>query len=423
MTLLTPAPPAAASPADSLHCRNCGARFALGPVHACAECFGPLEVGYDPAALARVTRADIAAGPQSLWRYAGLLPVGQEPAARVTLDPGCTPLIRADRLAAELGLRTLWVKDDSANPTHSFKDRVVSVALTAAKQLGFTRVACASTGNLANSVAAHAARAGLDSMVLVPADLEPAKVLQTAVYGGTLVAVDGSYDDVNRLCSELAETDAFSTTAFVNVNVRPYYAEGSKTLGYEVAEQLGWRLPRQVVIPVASGSLLTKVDKAFGELASLGLVEPAPWSVFGAQSTGCNPVSTAFALGRDVVEPVRPTGIAKSLNIGNPADGPYALDAVRRTGGAIADVTDDEIRAGIALLARTTGVFAETAGGVVVATLRKLLAAGALDPAAETVIYNTGDGLKTLDAIAARHAPTVTVRPSLRSAREAGLLD
>ena len=420
MTLTADAPTSSA--ADSLRCRNCGARYPLGPQHACFDCFGPLEIGYDHAALAVLNRDGITAGPHSIWRYAGLLPVGQDPATRVTLDPGMTPLIRADRLAAELGMRELWVKDDSANPTHSFKDRVVSIALTAARQFGFTRVACASTGNLANSVAAHAARAGLESVVLIPADLEQAKVVQTAVYAGTLVAVDGSYDDVNRLCSELAETDAFETTAFVNVNVRPYYAEGSKTLGFEVAEQLGWRLPRQVVIPMASGSMLTKIDKAFGELASLGLVERAEWRVFGAQSSGCAPISTAFARGRDVVEPVRPTGIAKSLAIGNPADGPYALDAVRRTGGAIADVGDDEIRDGIELLARTTGIFAETAGGVVVATLRKLIAAGALDPAEQTVIYNTGDGLKTLDAIAPRQVPTVTVKPSLRSAREAGLL-
>ena len=423
MSLLADHSATVGSPAEALRCRNCGASFPLGPVHACFECFGPLEIGYDPAAIARVTAADIEAGPRSIWRYAGLLPVGQDPATRVTLDPGCTPLVRADRLAAELGMRDLWVKDDSANPTHSFKDRVVSVALTAARQLGFTRVACASTGNLANSVAAHAARAGLDSVVLVPADLEPAKIVQTAVYGGTLVAVTGSYDDVNRLCAELAETDAFSSTAFVNVNVRPYYAEGSKTLGYEVAEQLGWRLPRQVVVPAASGSLLTKVDKAFAELVRIGLVPAADWAVFGAQSSGCAPISTAFSLGRDVVEPVRPTGIAKSLNIGNPADGPYALDAVRRSGGAVADVGDEQIREGIELLARTTGIFAETAGGVVVAVLRKLLAAGALDPAAETVLLNTGDGLKTLDAVAARQAPTVTVTPSLRSAREAGLLD
>jgi threonine synthase len=421
VTLTADAPTSSA--ADSLRCRNCGARYPLGPQHACLDCFGPLEIGYDHDALAVLTRSDIEAGPHSIWRYAGLLPVGQDPAGRVTLNPGMTPLVRADRLAEELGMRELWVKDDSANPTHSFKDRVVSVALTAARQLGFTRVACASTGNLANSVAAHAARAGLESVVLIPADLEEAKVVQTAVYGGTLVAVDGSYDDVNRLCSELAETDAFEKTAFVNVNVRPYYAEGSKTLGFEVAEQLGWRLPRQVLVPMASGSMLTKIDKAFAELASLGLVEPAEWRVFGAQSTGCSPISTAFALGRDVVEPVRPTGIAKSLAIGNPADGPYALDAVRRTGGAIADVDDDEIREGIELLARTTGIFAETAGGVVVATLRKLIAAGALDPAEQTVIYNTGDGLKTLDAVAARQAPTVRVKPSLRAAREAGLLD
>ena len=420
MTLTADAPTSSA--ADSLRCRNCGARFPLGPQHACFECFGPLEIGYDHDALAVLTRSSIEAGPHSIWRYAGLLPVGQDPAGRVTLNPGMTPLVRADRLAAELGMRQLWVKDDSANPTHSFKDRVVSVALTAARQLGFTRVACASTGNLANSVAAHAARAGLESIVLIPADLEQAKVVQTAVYGGTLIAVEGSYDDVNRLCAELAETDAFEQTAFVNVNVRPYYAEGSKTLGFEVAEQLGWRLPGQVVIPMASGSMLTKIDKAFAELASLGLVEPDEWRMFGAQSSGCAPISTAFALGRDVVEPVRPTGIAKSLGIGNPADGPYALDAVRRTGGAIADVGDDEIRDGIELLARTTGIFAETAGGVVVSTLRKLLAAGALDPAEETVIYNTGDGLKTLDAVATRQAPTVTVKPTLRSAREAGLL-
>jgi threonine synthase len=421
VTLTADAPTSSA--ADSLRCRNCGARYPLGPQHACLDCFGPLEIGYDHDALAVLTRSGIEAGPHSIWRYAGLLPVGQDPAGRVTLNPGMTPLVRADRLAEELGMRELWVKDDSANPTHSFKDRVVSVALTAARQLGFTRVACASTGNLANSVAAHAARAGLESVVLIPADLEEAKVVQTAVYGGTLVAVDGSYDDVNRLCSELAETDAFEKTAFVNVNVRPYYAEGSKTLGFEVAEQLGWRVPRQVLVPMASGSMLTKIDKAFAELASLGLVEPAEWRVFGAQSTGCSPISTAFALGRDVVEPVRPTGIAKSLAIGNPADGPYALDAVRRTGGAIADVDDDEIRDGIELLARTTGIFAETAGGVVVATLRKLIAAGALDPAEQTVIYNTGDGLKTLDAVAGRQAPTVTVKPSLRAAREAGLLD
>jgi len=386
------------------------------------ECFGPLEIGYDVAALARVTHEQIAAGPKNIWRYAGLLPVGQDPESRVTLDPGFTPLVRADNLARELGMRALWVKDDSANPTHSFKDRVVSMALTAAKALGFDAVACASTGNLANSVAAHAARNGLQSTVFIPADLEQGKVVMTAVYGGTLVAVDGNYDDCNRLCSELAETDEFETTAFVNQNVRPYYAEGSKTLGFEVAEQLGWRIPPQVVIPIASGSQLTKIDKAFGELVRAGLVPEASWRIFGAQATGCSPVSAAFAAGHDVVTPVRPNTIAKSLAIGNPADGPYAIDAVRRTGGAIGDVTDEEIVAGIGLLARTTGIFAETAGGVTVAVLKKLLTQGKLDPDADTVIYNTGDGLKTLDAIAPVVAPTHRIAPSMKAAREAGLV-
>jgi threonine synthase len=416
---MTAIPP---SPAANLRCRNCGASFPLGPIHACAECFGPLEVGYDDVVLKAVTREQIEAGPHNVWRYAPLLPVGQDPAERVTLNPGFTPLIRADNLARELGMKSLWVKDDSANPTHSFKDRVVSMAATAARRLGLTRIACASTGNLANSVAAHAARNGLESIVFIPSDLELAKVVQTAVYGGTLVAVDGSYDDVNRLTSELAETDEFEDVAFVNQNVRPYYAEGSKTLGFEVAEQLGWRLPRQVVVPIASGSQFTKIDKAFGELAKIGLVDETPWTMFGAQSSGCSPVAEAFAAGHDVVRPVKPTGIAKSLNIGNPADGPYAIDAARRTGGAIAHVDDDEIREGIRLLARTTGIFTETAGGVTVAVLRKLLAEGKLDPEAETVVYNTGDGLKTLDAVADRVSPTMRIDPTLESAAAAGLL-
>ncbi|HEU5270374.1 MAG TPA: threonine synthase [Jatrophihabitans sp.] len=420
---LTPTGHAPVNPAAALVCRNCGARYPLAAQHACFECFGPLEIGYAEDRLALVSRQQIEAGPQSIWRYAGLLPTGQDPATRVDSGTGMTPLARADRLAAELGFTApLWVKDDSANPTHSFKDRVVSVAITAARELGFTRIACASTGNLANSVAAHAARIGMDSIVFVPADLERAKVTQTAVYGGTLVAVEGSYDDVNRLCSELAETDEFERTAFVNVNVRPYYAEGSKTLGYEVAEQLGWRLPDQVVAPMASGSLLTKVAKAFGELQRIGLVDRRDCRIFGAQSAGCAPIATAFERGTDTVVPVRPTGIAKSLNIGNPADGPYALDAVRSTGGAMAQAGDEEIRQGIALLARTTGVFAETAGGVTTAVLRKLVAAGALDPARETVLYNTGDGLKTLDAVADRAAPTAVIPPTVAGMRTAGLI-
>jgi threonine synthase len=298
----------------------------------------------------------------------------------------------------------------------------VSVAITGARELGFERIACASTGNLANSVAAHAARIGMPSIVFIPSDLEQAKVVQTAVYGTTLVGIEGSYDDVNRLCSELSEMDEFENTGFVNVNVRPYYAEGSKTLGYEVAEQLGWRLPEQYVAPMASGSMLTKINKAFKELVAIGLVPESAWRVFGAQSAGCSPIATAFEQGVDVVTPVKPTGIAKSLNIGNPADGPYALDAVRSSGGAMAYVDDDEIRDGIRLLARTTGVFAETAGGVTVAVLKKLAESGALDTSAETVVYNTGDGLKTLDAVADQVAPTAVIPPTLKGMREAGLL-
>jgi threonine synthase len=421
---VSPSPLGLSSPARGLECRGCGARFPLAAQHACFECFGPLEVWYDAGALALVTREQIEAGPKNIWRYAGLLPAGQDPATRVTLDPGFTPLVPAGRLAAELGITgPLWVKDDSANPTHSFKDRVVSVALTAAKALGFTRFACASTGNLANSVAAHAARAGVPSIVFIPYDLEPGKIITTAVYGGDLVAIEGSYDDVNRLCSELVETDDFEDTAFVNVNVRPFYAEGSKTLGYEVAEQLGWRIPAQVVIPMASGELLTKVDKAFEELVAAGLaVAPDGWRVFGAQSQGCNPIATALHGGTDVITPVKPAGIAKSLNIGDPAAGIYALESVRRTGGWMDFANDDEIRDGIRLLARTTGIFAETAGGVTAAVTAKLVASGKLDPTLETVIYNTGEGLKTIDAVAGQVGPTYRVKPSLKAAREAGLL-
>jgi threonine synthase len=331
--------------------------------------------------------------------------------------------VRADNLAAALDMKRLWVKDDSGNPTHSFKDRVVAVAMSAATQLGYTTVACASTGNLANAVAAAASRAGLKSCVVIPSDLEDGKTITTAVYGGTLIAVEGTYDDVNRLCSEVAGE---SDWGFVNVNLRTYYAEGSKTLGYEVAEQLGWRLPQQVVVPIASGSLLTKVDKAFQELIKLGIVEDTPYKIFGAQATGCSPVSAAFKDGQDVVRPVKPSTIAKSLAIGNPADGPYALDVARRTGGAIEDVSDDEVVAGIRLLAETEGIFGETAGGVTVGVLRKLLASGLLDPDAETVILNTGDGLKTLDAVAPKVGPSATIRPSLDAFRvavtEAGLL-
>ncbi len=400
--------------ATGLSCRECGRIYELGPHYACADCFGPLEVCYQ---YPRLTRTDIQAGPPNMWRYAPLLPVPPDIADRPTTEPGYTRLIRADNLARALGMRRLWIKDDRGNPTHSFKDRVVAVALAAATELGFRVLACPSTGNLANAVAAAAARAGIRSVVLVPADLELQKIITTSVYGGTFVTVDGTYDDVNRLASELA--GEHEDWAFVNVNVRPYYAEGSKTLGFEIAEQLGWRVPPQVVVPIASGAQLVKVDKGFAELTALGLVPQAPWRVFGAQATGCAPVSAAFAAGYDVVRPVRPHTIAKSLAIGNPADGPYALDVVRRTGGAIADVSDGEIIDSMRLLASAEGIFGETAGGVTLGVLRKLLAAGQLDPEAETVIINSGDGLKTLDGITAEVNVPVPIRPTLESFEEA----
>jgi len=399
--------------ATGLSCRECGQVYELGPLYACGECFGPLEVGYD---YPRLDRSAIEAGPPNMWRYAPLLPVPPDIAHRPTMQPGYTRLIRADNLAHALGMRRLWIKDDRDNPTHSFKDRVVAVALAAATELGLKVLACPSTGNLANAVAAAAARAGIRSVVLVPADLEPQKIILTSVYGGTFITVDGTYDDVNRLASELA--GEHEDWAFVNVNVRPYYAEGSKTLGFEIAEQLGWRLPEQVVVPIASGAQLVKVDKGFGELTSLGLVPAAPWRMFGAQATGCAPVSAAFAAGYEVVRPVRPATIAKSLAIGNPADGPYALDVVRRTGGSIADVSDDEIVDSMRLLASTEGIFGETAGGVTLGVLRKLLAAGQLDPGAETVIINSGDGLKTLDAITAAVDVPAPIRPTLEAFTE-----
>jgi threonine synthase len=399
-----------------LVCRECRATQPLGPSYACQECFGPLEIGYE---FPEVTRAQIEAGPKNIWRYQALLPVPTDIASSPNMEPGFTRLLKADNLARELGIRKLWVKDDSGNPTHSFKDRVVAIALSAARELGMKVFACPSTGNLANAVAAAGARAGMKTVVFIPHDLETPKVVTSAVYTDSLVAVKGNYDDVNRLASEIAGEE--EGWAFVNVNVRPYYAEGSKTLGYEVAEQLGWRLPRQVVIPVASGSQLTKVDKGFTELVQLGLVDEAPYTIFGAQAEGCSPVSQAFKAGHDVVRPVKPDTIAKSLAIGNPADGPYVLDVARRTGGAVEDVTDEEVREGIQLLARTEGVFAETAGGVTVAVLRKLVETGQLDPDEETVVFNTGDGLKTLDAIADRVGPAATIEPSYAAFTSTGL--
>ncbi|TDD42992.1 threonine synthase [Kribbella antibiotica] len=399
-----------------LSCRACGAKSPLGPFYACMECFGPLEVGYE---YPTITREQIEAGPKNIWRYQPLLPVPVDVASFPNTEPGYTRLIDAKNLARELGLRKLWVKDDSGNPTHSFKDRVVATALSATRELDMKVFACPSTGNLANAVAAAAARAGIRSVVFIPKDLERPKIITTAVYGGTLVAVDGNYDDVNKLASEIAGEE--EGWAFVNVNVRPYYSEGSKTLAYEIAEQLGWRLPQQVVIPVASGSQLTKIDKGFTELGKLGLVDATDYKIYGAQATGCSPVAQAFRDGHDVVKPVKPNTIAKSLAIGNPADGPYVLDVARRTGGAIEDVSDEEVVEGIQLLARTEGVFGETAGGVTVATLKKLIATGQLDPDLETVIINSGDGLKTLDAVADRVGPKVTIPASYDAFVKAGL--
>src|SRR5918999_2053958 len=352
-------------PVQALACKECGSEYKLEARYVCERCFGPLEVRYELGSLdAEGVKRRIQAGPQNLWRYADFLPFERAP--RSALPTGCTPLVKAPRLAERLGLREVWVKNDAANPTHSFKDRVVAVALAKAQELGFDTVACASTGNLANAVAAHAAACGLDSYVFVPADLEEQKLLATGVYGTRLIGVRGSYDDVNRLCTELSQTRPW---AFVNVNLRPYYAEGSKTIAYETAEQLGWQLPDRVVCPIASGSLFTKIGRGFEEWIDLGLLEGELPTFNGAQAQGCSPVAEAFAEGLGVCRPQRPDTIAKSLAIGDPADGPYALDLARRTGGSVESVADDEIRAGIRLLAETTGIFTETAGGVTTAVL------------------------------------------------------
>jgi threonine synthase len=398
---------------SGLRCRECGRTYPAEALHVCDYCFGPLEVTYDyERVAATMTRERIASGPRSIWRYADLLPVYDS--RPVDLGAGFTPLIRADRLAAELGLGELWIKDDTANPTGSFKDRVVSVALTKARQLGFKIAACASTGNLANSVAAHAARAGMESVVLIPHDLEAAKVTMTSVYGGRVIAVEGSYDDVNRLCAELASEQP--SWAFVNVNVRTYYAEGSKTLAFEVAEQLGWQAPDHVVVPIGSGSQLTKVAKGFDELWRVGVLDEEPSvRVSGAQAAGCSPVATAFAEGSDAIRPVKPDTIAKSLAIGNPADGWYALDAIRKSGGSCASVTDDEVIEGIRLLARTEGIFAETAGGVTIATLAKLVDEGVVRSDERVVAMVTGHGLKTVEALSGSVGPTATIAPTLEA--------
>jgi threonine synthase len=380
---------------ESLKCKECGTTYELDASYVCENCFGPLEVSYDHSGLdAAEVKRRIQAGSQGIWRYRDFLPFKGR--ASDPLEPGLTPLLKADRLAERLGVDAeIWIKNDAANPTHSFKDRVVAVAVAKAKELGFETVACASTGNLANAVAAHAAAAGLDSYVFVPANLEEQKLLATGVYGTNLVGVNGNYDDVNRLCTQLAETRPW---AFVNVNLRPYYAEGSKTLAYETVEQLGWELPDRVVSPIASGSLFTKLGRGFQEWIDLGLVSGEQPTFNGAQAEGCSPVATAFAEGWEVCKPQRPETIAKSLAIGDPADGPYAVEHARRTGGGVDSVTDQEIREGIKLLAETTGIFTETAGGVTVGVLRKLAERGEIGDGERVVVYITGEGLKTLDA-------------------------
>jgi threonine synthase len=388
-------------PVQALQCKECDATYPLDARYVCERCFGPLEVAYDLGGIdPGEAKRKIQAGPQTIWRYADFLPFEFPP--QPGLPVGLTPLQRAPRLAEALGVGEVWVKNDTANPTHSFKDRVVAVALAKARELGYQVVACASTGNLANAVAAHAANAGLESFVFIPADLEEQKVLATGAYGTNLVAVRGNYDDVNRLCTEIsAERD----WAFVNVNLRPYYSQGSKTLAFEIAEQLGFELPGRIVAPIASGSLFTKIARGFEEWLEVGLVRGELPVFHGAQAQGCSPVAKAYEAGHDVCRPVKPRTIAKSLAIGNPADGPYALDLARRTSGSIESVTDAEIRAGITLLARTTGIFTETAGGVTTAVLAKLAERGELGADDRVVCVITGDGLKTLDAVRGTFTP------------------
>jgi len=402
--------------ATGLLCRECGTSYLAEARYSCDICFGPLEVAYDlAAARGAVTRESIEAGPSSIWRYAAVLPnPGESP---VDLGAGWTPLRRATRLGELLGIKELWLKDDTRNPTGSFKDRVVSVALSSARRLGFTTAACASTGNLATSVAAHAAFIGWPSVTIIPSDLEKSKVAMTAIFGGTVLGVEGNYDDVNRLCVELVAEHP--DWAFANVNLRPYYAEGSKTLAFEIVEQLGWRAPEQVVVPLASGSQFTKIAKGFKEFIELGLIDDAAPVLFGAQATGCSPIATAFSSGADVVTPQRPQTIARSLAIGNPADGPYVLDELRARGGDVGSVSDDEILECIGLLAETEGIFAETAGGVTIASLRQLVRRGAIDPNKSTVAIISGHGLKTLDAVADSATFTSIIGPSLGAAEDA----
>jgi len=399
----------------ALKCRECGREYPLEATHVCEFDFGPLEVVYDYDRIRKsFTREAIQSRPKSMWRYRELLPVAKDPT--VGMQVGFTPLIKADRLAKALGIREAWIKNDTVNyPSLSFKDRVVSVALSRARELGFETVACASTGNLANSVAANAASAGLEAYVFIPADLEHGKILNSLIYGAKVVGIKGHYDEVNRLCAEIAGKYGW---AFVNVNMRPYYAEGSKSMGFEIVEQLDWKIPRHTVVCMASGSLLTKIHKSYQELMELGLVARTDYHIHGAQATGCSPITTAHKAGLDFFKPVKPNTIAKSLAIGTPADGFYALRVMKGTDGHGEDVTDDEIRDGIKLLAETEGIFAETAGGVTVGVARKLIASGKIPADESVVLCVTGNGLKTLDAIAGHTARPREIKPSLREFEE-----
>jgi threonine synthase len=401
--------------AKALHCRECGREYPLQPSHVCEFCFGPLEVTYDYDAQRKaISRKSIESGPLSLWRYRDLLPCDADRA--VDLNAGFTPLLRARNLGEALGLSQLYIKNDCSNPSWSFKDRVVAVASTKALEFGFDTLACASTGNLANSVAAHASRAGMKAYVFVPSNLESGKLVGSAVYGATLVAVDGAYDDVNRLCSELADKYPW---AFVNINVRPYYAEGSKTLAYEVAEQLGWRAPDHCIVPMASGSLLTKIGKGLDEMAKLWLLDSVQTKISGAQALGCSPIVTAWQAGTLNIRPVKPNTIAKSLAIGNPADGYYALKVIGDSGGSAVASDDDEIVDGIKLLAESEGIFAETAGGVVIAGLKRLVESGRVDRDELVVAFITGAGLKTQEAVVDKIGKALHVAPTVASFEEA----
>ena len=397
--------------ARALRCRECGREYPLDPIFSCEFCFGPLEVAYDLDGIrAAVSRDSISRGPSTIWRYAPFLPCDVE--YKVDLGTGYTPLLRADRLAKAIGLDTLWIKNDTVNPTWSFKDRVVSVAIARARQFGFTAIACASTGNLANSVAAHAAGAGMECFVFIPDDLEQGKVVGSGIYNPTVVKVRGSYDDVNRLCTELSMQYPW---AFVNITVRPYYAEGSRTIGFEVAEQLGWRTPDHLVAPMASGSMYTKIWKAFQEFHKAGLIDEPKTRMSGAQAAGCSPITTAFEKGTLNFVPQKPNTIAKSLAIGNPADGYYALKQMQETGGGAEMVTDEEVVEGIKLLAETEGIWAETAGGVTIGCLKKMVASGFIRRDEETVAIISGGGLKTLEAVVDALEEPLHVDPRIES--------